>query len=46
MAMGHAVRLAYANIVAIDFRMPNTRNPERTRSSECGKIAFTYQKII
>lgn len=39
------VRLSNANISAINFRMPNTRNKFTAQLPEREDISFTYQKI-
>jgi type VI secretion system secreted protein Hcp len=41
----YTVQLMDANIVSIDFMMPNNRDPEFMKRAEYEEIAFTYQRI-
>lgn len=41
----YTIRLLNANIASIEFKMPNTRNPDFMKYLEYEEIAFTYQKI-
>ena len=41
----YTVQLTNANIASIDFRQPNTKNPDLMKYAEYEEIAFTYQKI-
>lgn len=41
----YSIKLINANIVSIDFRMPNSKQPEFMKLAEYEEIAFTYQKI-
>lgn len=41
----YTVKLENANIASINFRMPNTRNPDLSKYPEYEEVAFTYEKI-
>jgi type VI secretion system secreted protein Hcp len=41
----YTVRLTNANIASIDFKMPDTREPNQMNWAEHEEVVFTYQKI-
>lgn len=41
----YTVKLTNANIISIEFRMPNNKDPQLMKFAELEEIAFTYQKI-
>jgi type VI secretion system secreted protein Hcp len=41
----YTVKLTNANIVSIDFHMPNNQDPQLMKFAEYEEVAFTYQRI-
>jgi type VI secretion system secreted protein Hcp len=41
----YTMRLKNANIVAIEFHLPNNKNPDLMRYAEFEDVTFTYQRI-
>jgi type VI secretion system secreted protein Hcp len=41
----YTMRLTNANIAAIEFHLPNNKNPDLMRYAEFEDVSFTYQRI-